>query len=264
MTAQLVTVWLALVLAHLVGDFVLQRTAVVEGKGRGSKLAYAEHGAVHLLCLVFSFIAFVGADELAGRTLAVLVALVAAHLALDLLKETTKADAPQPPLRWPFLADQAVHFLLITIAAVLIEPLPSRAALETGWAEASSTVLVLAVAYTAVVFAAGWVNAVLLQPFSTQLGSWADDGDSGEDRSVGLARAGMVIGILERFLIMTAVLAGSPTGVGLVIAAKSVFRFEDAKRGRHAAEYFLIGTFLSVSEAVVGGIVADRLLAFFG
>ena len=62
----------------------------------------------------------------------------------------------------------------------------------------------------------------------------------------------------------TAVLAGSPTGVGLVVAAKSVFRFEDAKRGRHAAEYFLIGTFLCVSEAVVGGVVAGRLLAFLG
>lgn len=264
MTAQLVTVWLALALAHLVGDFVLQRTAVVEGKRRGSKLAYAEHGAVHLLCLVFSVIFFAGSGALVGTTLAVLVALVVVHLGLDVAKETAGAGAAQRPRPWPFLLDQAAHFLLVTIAAVVIAPLPPVAALETGWAAVSSTVLVLAVAYTAVVFAAGFVNAVLLQPFASQLGSWADDGDSGGDRVVGLARAGMVIGILERFLIMTAVLAGSPTGVGLVVAAKSVFRFEDAKRGRHAAEYFLIGTFLSVSEAVVGGIVADRLLAFFG
>lgn len=264
MTAQFVTVWLALVLAHLVGDFVLQRTAVVEGKGRGSKLAYAEHGAVHLLCLVFSVTFFVGAGALVGRTLVVLAVLVAAHLALDVAKETTGAGAAKRPRPWPFLLDQAAHVLLITVVAALIAPLPSRAALETGWTEVSNLVLVLAVAYTAVVFAAGWVNAVLLQRFASQLGSWADDGGAGEDRSVGLARAGMVIGILERFLIMTAVLAGSPAGVGLVVAAKSVFRFEDAKRGRHAAEYFLIGTFLSVSEAVVGGVVAGRLLAFFG
>ena len=265
---QFVTVWLALVLAHLLGDFVLQRTAVVRGKAVGSKLAYAEHGAVHLVCLVFSLIFFVGPDALAGPTLAVLAGLVVAHLGLDVAKESTNAGAPQGPRRWPFLVDQALHFALITTAATLLAPLPSKDALGAGWAEVSNPVLVLAVGYTAVVFAAGYVNAVLLQPFSSQLGRWADDGGNGGagtgDGSVGLARAGMSIGILERFLIMTAVLAGSPTGVGLVIAAKSVFRFEDAKKGRHAAEYFLIGTFLSVSEAVIGGVVVSRLLAFYG
>ena len=59
---------------------------------------------------------------------------------------------------------------------------------------------------------------------------------------------------------MTAVLAGSPTGVGLVVAAKSVFRFEDAQKGRQNAEYFLIGTFLSVTEAVIGGVIVRQLL----
>jgi hypothetical protein len=267
-TVQFVAVWLALVLAHLVGDFVLQRTAVVRGKAVGSKLAYAEHGAVHLVCLVFSFIFFVGPEALAGSKLVVLAGLVVVHLGLDVAKETTNAGAPHGPRRWPFLVDQALHFVLITVAAALLAPLPSKTALEAGWWGVSNIALVLAVGYTAVVFAAGYVNAVLLQPFSSQLGRWADDDDNGANGrgggSVGLARAGMSIGILERFLIMTAVLAGSPTGVGLVIAAKSVFRFEDAKKGRHAAEYFLIGTFLSVSEAVIGGVVVGRLLAFFG
>ena len=269
MTVQLATVWLSLTLAHLLGDFVLQRTPVVRGKAVGSKLAFAEHGAVHLLCLVFSFIFFVGPQVLAGSTFAVLAALVIAHLGLDVAKETTNAKTPQQARRWPFLVDQALHFLLITIAAVMIAPLPSRAVLAAGWAEVSNQVLVVGVGYLAVVFAAGYVNGVLLQPFSSQLGRWADDGNGNgreekDGGSVGLARAGMSIGVLERFLIMTAVLAGSPTGVGLVVAAKSVFRFEDAKRGRHAAEYFLIGTFLSVSEAVIGGVVVGRLLAFYG
>ncbi len=70
----------------------------------------------------------------------------------------------------------------------------------------------------------------------------------------------MIIGRLERFLIMTAVLAGSPTGVGLVVAAKSVFRFDAAKKDRKNAEYFLIGTFLSVTEAVIGGVIVRQLL----
>ncbi len=45
-----------------------------------------------------------------------------------------------------------------------------------------------------------------------------------------------------------------------MLAAKSVFRFEDARHGRRAAEYFLIGTLLSVSEAVLVGLGALHLL----
>lgn len=73
-------------------------------------------------------------------------------------------------------------------------------------------------------------------------------------------RAGMWIGRLERFLILTAVLIGSPAGVGLVLAAKSIFRFEGGRQGRAQTEYFLIGTLLSVSEAVLIGLITRFLL----
>jgi hypothetical protein len=48
-----------------------------------------------------------------------------------------------------------------------------------------------------------------------------------------------------------------------VVAAKSVFRFEAAKKGRRDAEYFLIGTFLSVVEAVIGGVAVHQLFSYF-
>lgn len=66
--------------------------------------------------------------------------------------------------------------------------------------------------------------------------------------------AGLYIGWLERFLVLTAVVIGSPEAAGLVAAAKSIFRFEDMKQGRAFAEYFLLGTFLSVSEALAAGL----------
>lgn len=55
----------------------------------------------------------------------------------------------------------------------------------------------------------------------------------------------------------------SPTGVGLVLAAKSVFRFDDIRQGRRAAEYFLIGTLLSVSEAVLVGLMTLFVMGRF-
>jgi hypothetical protein len=260
---QFVIMWLTLALAHVLADFVLQRSAVVRGKGKNSKRAYAEHGAVHFTCMVVALAAFAGGAALRFETIGVLVVVVIVHLGLDVTKEGIGAPADGQPRRWPFIVDQVLHFIVITLAAIVISASSPSAEPSLAWSRISDQVLVLMFGYSAVIFAAGHFNAVLLRPFSELYGLRGNSGRRDDEAKVdqtGLARAGMVIGILERFLIMTAVLAGSPAGVGLVVAAKSVFRFEDAKKGRHNAEYFLIGTFLSVTEAVIGGIVVRQLL----
>lgn len=262
---QLVSVWLTLGLSHLLADFVLQRDAVIEGKARHSMRAYAEHGVVHLVVMTTMLVVFTGSTALTTRTMGVLMVLAGVHIGLDIAKERLGGGSAELPRRWPFIADQVLHFLVITIASVLICPLTPTDGALAAWARISDQALVLVFGYTAVVFAAGHLNAVLLKPFSDLygLGGYAEQKEpENGNRGQGLARAGMIIGILERFLIMTAVLAGSATGVGLVIAAKSVFRFEDAKKGRQKAEYFLIGTFLSVAEAVLGGVIVLRFLDF--
>jgi hypothetical protein len=76
-----------------------------------------------------------------------------------------------------------------------------------------------------------------------------------------LSNAGMYIGWLERFLVLTALLLHSPATVGLIIAAKSVARFPQFHREQFA-EYFLIGTLLSICTALVGGVVLMKV--FFG
>ena len=52
--------------------------------------------------------------------------------------------------------------------------------------------------------------------------------------------AGMYIGWLERFLVVTAILVQSPSMVGLILTGKSIARFPELKE--RFAEYFLIGT----------------------
>ncbi len=49
--------------------------------------------------------------------------------------------------------------------------------------------------------------------------------------------AGMYIGWLERFLVVTAILVQSPSMVGLILAGKSIARFPELKE--RFAEYFL-------------------------
>jgi hypothetical protein len=69
----------------------------------------------------------------------------------------------------------------------------------------------------------------------------------------------MYIGWLERFLILTALVLQSPATVGLILTAKAVIRFPELKDIRFA-EYFLIGTLLSMSVALIGGLILIKTL----
>lgn len=71
-----------------------------------------------------------------------------------------------------------------------------------------------------------------------------------------LYRWGRMIGNLERFLILTLALYGQYASIGLVLAAKSVARFDMA---RHRAEYFLVGTLTSLTLALTVGLVISSL-----
>ena len=76
-----------------------------------------------------------------------------------------------------------------------------------------------------------------------------------------MQNAGMYIGWLERFVVLTALVLQSPATVGLILTAKSIARYPELKSVRFA-EYFLIGTLLSVSLGIVGGLIL--LKAFYG
>jgi hypothetical protein len=73
-------------------------------------------------------------------------------------------------------------------------------------------------------------------------------------------RVGEAIGIIERLLIVTFVLAGAEAAIGLVIAAKTLARFKQLD-DRDFAEYYLLGTLASVSVALGSSLVAQAALA---
>jgi hypothetical protein len=68
----------------------------------------------------------------------------------------------------------------------------------------------------------------------------------------GAPAGGRVIGMLERAFAYAGVLLGHPETAALIVALKSVARFPEfqGKNGRRFAEYFLIGTLLSLLVAL--------------
>ena len=75
-------------------------------------------------------------------------------------------------------------------------------------------------------------------------------------------RHGLTIGNLERFLVFVFVLLDSFAAVGFVLAAKGLVRAVDWE-GRESVEYFLVGTFASVTVALAVGLLVRAALPGF-
>lgn len=235
-------VFLALVIAHLVGDFVVQRRAVIDGKRAGHAPALIEHGAWHLVCLAVAWLLFAPAGITAGPVVLAFAVIVASHLLVDWLKY--RLGGPHQLIA--FVLDQAVHLAIVVLAAWWLAGRPDwLAAINGFWRTSAGVIGWILVSYLVVAVACGWLNRLALA-------SLLPEGEGGSD---GLARAGLYIGWLERFLMFSAFLAQAWAAIGLVLAAKSVFRFDSVRRQREHAEYFVIGTLLSVSEVVAFGLV---------
>ena len=112
---------------------------------------------------------------------------------------------------------------------------------------------ITAAIYTVVLFAGGYLIRALTRPLVN-----ADSRPAAETAQQ-LRNAGMFIGWLERFLILTALLLRSPATAGLVLTAKAIARYPEFKHVRFA-EYFLIGTLLSLCVAMIGGLILLKLL----
>lgn len=234
-------VLLALVIAHLVGDFVVQRRAVIDGKRAGHVPALLEHGAWHLVSLAVAWLLFAPAGLAAGSVALAFAVIVVSHLLVDWLKYRLGGSHELIA----FMLDQAVHLAIVVVAAWWLAGRPDWiAAINEFWRMSAGTIGWILVSYLVVVVACGWLNRLVLV-------SLLPEGDGSPE---GLARAGLYIGWLERFLMFSAFLAQAWAAIGLVLAAKSVFRFDSVRRQREHAEYFVIGTLLSVSEVVAFGL----------
>lgn len=101
------------------------------------------------------------------------------------------------------------------------------------------------------IFAGGAFISRLLRPFAAELAPRSE--------TPTLAHAGLYIGWLERALLYTFVLVGTPGAAAAVVAIKSVARFPSFNQERFA-EYYLIGTLTSVLVATLSAIGVRALL----
>jgi hypothetical protein len=257
---------LALYLAHLFTDFVFQTSHLVQQKKNDRAIGYFKHGAIHYICALLAAACFLPGTAFSLRFQLVAIGLTFVHLLIDFCKIQLSKSRPAADTALAFIVDQFVHVITIVWAACLMEQTPlatvARGTLQLIRGN-SDRILFLLVVYIVVIFACGYLIRFVTKPLMRHigLGSTHTHDSPPQETPAQLSNAGMYIGWLERFLVLTALLLHSPATVGLIIAAKSAARFPQFHREQFA-EYFLIGTLLSICTALVGGVLLMRV--FFG
>ncbi len=239
----------ALLLAHVLADFVVQTRRIAAAKARRHPGALAAHAAAVALAAA----ATLGARDAAAW--GVVAGLTAAHLATDLAKGAFRPGAGA------FLADQAAHLAVLLAVAALwpglwaaglwaaigIPGAPGPGAIAAAGASGPAAWLPGLMALTAgavlATRAGGFAVGLLMAP-------WGMDLAARPDRPPGLAEGGRMIGLLERGLIFVMMLTGLSAGIGFLIAAKSVLRFGTVGDDRAMSEYVIIGTLASFGWAI--------------
>jgi hypothetical protein len=249
--------FLAIYLSHLLTDFVFQTHRLIEQKRRGNIAAYLWHGLIHYFSAVL-IAGFVLHDSFfSPRLHLVIAALTIVHLLIDFAKIRLTRKYSACDGSRAYVCDQLLHFLTVILAAWLLSPavpFTELRALVQNVRAIPNKFLAVPVIYVGVVFGGGYLIRFLIRSLAEGIKSHSPDRPSEQ-----LQNAGLYIGWLERFLVVTALLLQSPATVGLILTAKSIARYPEFKSERFA-EYFLIGTLLSISLALLGGALLAKLL----
>lgn len=243
MEIQQLDILLRLIIAHLLADFIFQTDRIARKKKNGLR---SWHFYVHIL--IVGILTYVILAMWSNWWAPLLMTLM--HGFIDWLKTKIKSDNA-----WGFLVDQILHIISVLILWVLL----SENTVETIWVAFAENIidektLLVITAYLTVSFPTGVLTGYLTKKWQKEIQS------SGNNES--LTDAGKWIGIVERLLILTFIIIHQWSSIGFLLAAKSVFRFGDLRKGkdRKKTEYILIGTFLSFAFAIAVGIFVNFFL----
>ena len=229
---MLLELFLWLVLAHLIGDFVLQTDGLCKKK-REKRLK--------------SWFMWVHPVIVAGLTWLVLgdwsfvwgaAITFASHLLIDALKSWLERKGQRVGY---FVIDQVLHLVVIGVLCWWY---------GEGWSRfewvPEEYVLTGPAVLCALILCVKPANILIKGVFeSYQIEVPVKSKKNGND----LKNAGALIGSVERVIILILMLLGQYEAVGFVVAAKSLMRFKDSEGAK--AEYVLVGTLLSLCVAMI-------------
>lgn len=229
--------------AHLIGDFILQNKKMVLDKMRlklASKYLYL-HTIIHGV-LVYTI-------SMNWSSWLPPLLIAATHLAIDIWKLYQKNNLIY------FFIDQLLHIICILgVWTIYNNATPIIIAFQ--YIQQSSSFWLLLTGYVIIIWPLSMMLGLATQKWRVQI---QEQSALNENT---LAEAGRWIGVFERVMVFTFIMTNHFEGIGLLITAKSILRFNDTKgpAQRKEAEYVLIGTLMSFCTSIVVGLIFKYLI----
>ncbi|AXI46974.1 DUF3307 domain-containing protein [Sulfitobacter sp. SK012] len=234
MTLATTELFIALLTAHMLADFVFQTTGMVLNKKRPAALLM--HG-IHVFVLTALF---------SGGAMWLSLAIAASHIAIDAIKVYFAPDSLRT-----YLTDQAAHIAILLGVALWVP----NSALTGLWPLLPPDGIKLSLMISGLIaasMAGGPAVGYLMARYKVAA------------QPQGLENAGRIIGLMERGLIYLMILIGEPAGIGFLIAAKSILRFDTVSKDQKISEYVIIGTLASFGWALAVSLIATSTLFRLG
>ena len=248
--------FLVLFCAHLAGDFYFQSAALADKKEKD----YSRILLHSLIYAVFVFLVFLVIET----PLVVLVAAAVAHWIIDSVKWLLRNKGLSKSML--FAVDQLLHLVSLLIIAGLapaVEIRPWLAGLpEDLWPWLTLILLIVRpvnisvdILFKRYAEAAKRQEEKVLQIPKVPLPvgeepSFADQKESREAAQE-VEGAGASVGTFERIFTVIFASLGQYAALGLLMAAKSMARYDRINKSPAFAEYYLIGTLYSILFAIV-------------
>ena len=239
---------LVLLISHIIADFAVRRE-VLGDKNGARKSASWPHITVFIGLNLLAFLCIAlrnGSISAVPWTVysGLVVAIALFHWLIDRLFQRTRlwdAGKVGARQRWLYVIQQGIKiaFVLLTVGVVGTISVPVVPDVKP---------LAYMFGYTFSLFSGDAFVCLAL----TKL-TWTSDK---KVVSESVAGGGRLIGIFEALLVTTFVIAHQYTAIGVILAAKSLARFEWLKDHEGRAEYFLVGTLANLTWSALGGLLA--------
>ncbi|WP_028991472.1 DUF3307 domain-containing protein [Thermoanaerobacter thermocopriae] len=221
-----------LFLFHGLSDYLFQTDSIVLKKSKGLIEGFIKHFLVVLVLnlLVLPFFKF--------KAILFLIFLSFVHIIIDYLKyKIAKTDNV-----YFFIGDQIFHFLTIYfISLKLID------VFCFSYPEIYFKIFAVFCIYIYVIFGGAIFIKYVLLSLNIHISKME------------ITSSGKIIGMLERTLMMTLIAVNQIAAASFVIGAKSIARYKELDN-KDFAEYYLIGTMLSMLIALFGGLLIKAIL----
>ena len=222
------TLFLGLILAHIIGDFYLQTDKCCEQKETRKFKSWF----LYVHAITIGLLSWIIVPSCNFGLWALLIAI--SHFAIDAVKIHC------PKGLWSFVIDQLFHLSILAAISTIYET-TKELPLQMIDSPSSFSTPLLILAILLCIKPANILIKLILEKY--QVASYDN-----------IKNAGALIGNLERLLTIVFVLLGQFEAIGFIVAAKSILRFKDTDTAK--TEYVLAGTFLSFGIAILCGLMA--------